>query len=207
MNHVQALESRTLLSTVPVALFSDISALQTDAAAFKAGLGQAVPTLMADAKAIGTDLHSLPPSAQNRTLVAALRRDEAKSVATLNSDAALMFRAGGPKIGRAITDAMRLAAHPTDPAAHARLAADVATLQALDTALSSKFLSDGQTAATRVGGDLTGVAAANPASTMLQTDVTKTQGDMATLLGAVQTHFQSIQGDFQNLVNNLSAML
>jgi len=206
-HHVQALESRRLLSAVPVAIFSDISTLQRDAAAFKAGLTQAVPVLMADAKVIGGDLHSLPPSAQNRALVAKVRSDTARAVATLKADAGMMFRVGGPKIGKAVTDALHLASHPTDTTAHAHLAADIATLQSLDASLSSKFLTDAQNASTLIGADLSALAAANPSSTKLQADVSKTQGDMTTLLAALQSHFQPVQGDFQQLLSDLGAML
>jgi hypothetical protein len=205
--HIQALESRTLFSAVPVAIFTDVGALQSDAGALKADLRQQVPVLMADARSLVKDLHALPPTAQNRGILGKLRSDEMKGIARLRADAGTMLHTGPAKIGRAITDGMNLAAHPTDARAQARLSADLTALQSMDTALSAEFLSDAQNAASTLGADLTALSAANPSATTLEGDVAKTSTDMTGLLTSLQSHFQSTQGDFQHLMTDLNSMM
>jgi hypothetical protein len=204
--HVQALESRRLFAAVPVAIFSDITALQSDAGAFKATLTQGLVGLMGDARSLLQDFRQLPPTAQNRTLVAKLRTDAAKALVTAKVDGVAEFKVGAAKVAVTVADAVRLSMHPS-AAARARLASDLPALQNLEMSLASKFASDASGIPATLSADLNAIASANPSATTLQNDITKAETDMGALVAKLQTNFQSTQGDFQHLMSDLKGML
>lgn len=206
--HVQALECRTLFAaTIPVAVLGDLVQLRADSLALKASLMHQVPVLHVDGQSLAKDLKGLPNSAQNRPLLGKLRVDEAHSFATLGADVTAMFKLGHGVVGKLVVDAMRFAAHPTDAALRAKLAADVTVIQGAATGLATKFLSDLESCQTTLVGDLNALSAANPGNAALGADVAKAKTDSTGLVSTVQSSFQTIQGDFQKMLADMQASM
>lgn len=206
MNHVQSLESRTLFSSsLPTAVFTDVLQLQHDVAAARADLLGQVPGVWTDVAALQASLHGAPLTQENRLLVATLRRDEVRCLATMQRDVLTVQKAGAAAVGKAVAAGMALSAHPTSTVAQAKLAAALAGIQTFGNNTASKLQADAGACQAVISGDLTALAAANPNNANLQAAVGKIGGDLTNLLAAAGSHLPVIEADLQQVLTDFGS--
>lgn len=204
---IEALESRKLLSaTLPVAVLGDVMKLVVDAHATKVDFQQHVPAFRADMQALGKDLHGLPDSGSNHSLLGKLRGDEGHALAKIRADLGSLFNVGGASVRRALADGMRVFLHPNDAMAKAKLSADVTALQAAATAMFMKLGTDVMASGSAITADLSALTAANPTDTTLAKDVQTTETDGGKLVTAVSSDLQAVNADFTKLFTDLAAI-
>ena len=205
---IQPLESRTFLSATPLAALS-VGAAETkllgDLKTVRADLQHARPALSADLKSLTAELKKLPPSAQNKSLLATLRADENKTVNTIRQDLSAVLRAGAGDARAILGDAIRLFLSPSNSADQKKLAADLGKLQKDTSAPLATLSSDLNTYEAKLSSDLTAIAKANPTDAALQTAVSAANTDASSTLSKLQTDRQTIQSDVTSLINALNA--
>jgi hypothetical protein len=199
---LELLEPRRLLSASTAMLNADMSQLQHDEAAARRDAAACLRSLLVDVTSLNRDVNRLPNTAANRTLVNQLRTD-------------LRGVGGGVLfgVGTLITSVTRdsnavrssfLAnqRHSTSTTQAAllntlgKLASDITTGQ-------TTFTTTSTAAQTKLLGDLTAIAAANPSATTLLSHITSTETDVAGCISKITGDAGNIQSDISKLENDL----
>ena len=202
---IDILESRTLMSSVPVptavladeaAVFADVKALHDDVVAY-------APVYKADVKMLIADLKALPKSSQNTLLLNKLRTDQNKCAATLRADLAHLLAVDRPAFHKLSADAMKVFMKPTDATAQARLAADISAFQAANAAPLAAFMADLNACGTTLAQDVQALVAANPTATQLAGDLQKMGTDVTAAGSKVSNDLTQAQNDLTKLLADL----
>ncbi|HWE04086.1 MAG TPA: hypothetical protein VG326_16895 [Tepidisphaeraceae bacterium] len=197
---IESLESRRLLSTVTLAaaetkLASDISTLAADA-------GHAKVALIDDVKTFKSDLQAL--HLQNGPLKSGLVNAVGSARSKLQADVSHIIGAGYKDGQAVVSDVLHITLFDGGNAAkiansQKRLAADLKTLQTLETPLVAKLTTDVTTAITQINGAVQAIITANGDNQALQTD-------WATLSATFQSAQQALAPDLTNVISDLNAL-
>ena len=192
---IQSLESRQLLSAVPVdkpTLVADQALVVADGAAARADLRSLAAVVRTDTAKIQTDLRGLPKT--NLVLMRTLRTDEAKLLAHVTVDLNQLLNPG-TAVARQSTAAGGLLLTRATLGLQARVGAEVTALGTITVAPLAKFQDDLQ--GTAVLADLQALVDANPTATTLATDAAQMMtdtSDAATTLGNSASAFATDVG-------------
>jgi hypothetical protein len=200
---IETLEDRALFSVAP-GVAQSASALLAAARSTRTDLQQAAVTLKADVATVASDLHGLPKSAQNQTLLSKIRKDQRAWQTTLASDATKLLNVGTANAHKITSDVIAVFINPTNVAALSRLAGDLTTVQNAVSAPLSRLESDAASGRSALATDLSNLASANPTNAALQTDAQQLQADSQNALDTANTDSQGLQGDLSTLIQNLS---
>jgi hypothetical protein len=202
---VEGLETRTLFAANP-AITADLLRIVGDGQAIATDVRQSLPTLLADARAISSDLHALPNSVQNQPLVKKLRLDQQSWISTLRADGAAAAHAGSAKARLAIADGIRVFLHPTNLTFIARLGADLLSLGSAVAGPLSTLQSQAASGQAAILADLSNLAAANPTDATLQSHVQQVQTDASNAANTITQAGQNLQTDLGTLVTDLTGL-
>ncbi|HZL33921.1 MAG TPA: hypothetical protein VFC78_01345 [Tepidisphaeraceae bacterium] len=205
---IHFLESRTLLSAsiTSATLIADSQQVSANAATTRTDVKLVASTFAADTKKIAADLKSATNAGNrkaNAALLNTLKADEGKALAKLRADSNVLLGKSSALSQRSLTDAKALLLHPTNVKLGAKVAADVSALNAVTTAPLANVQADTQSVT--LSADLTNIAAANPYSTSLATDVPQSQSDVAGSIGNVGVAAENFSGQVGTLAGDAGA--
>ena len=200
MNHLQSLESRTLLSAT--AALTDATA---DLAELKGELKAYAVTYRADAVAVSAATRSLPKTAANRTMLSTLRRDYVRSAVAVTVAGAKLQAAGRASTGRARADFVAVFRDDSDAAAAGRLAADLEGLQKALAGPTGSLTAAATAGRTKVATDLSALVAANPDDAALRTAATAASAHSSASATAVHTTVVKLGTDLAIAIADLKA--
>lgn len=206
---VEPLEGRTLLSAVPAqaaTVAADRAALL--AAVKTAALHQTTCARMAsgDLKAIKFNLKRLKSNPQNAALLTTVTNDYKSCTGKLKADLKALVKSGSKDVKRAYSDLIKVLRKPTDAAAGARLAADLASLQgAATSALATTIITDATDCQTTLTADFAAVTAANPEDLQLNQDVTLARDDVTDCMGMAQNDADALLAAAQKVATDAAA--
>lgn len=196
---VEALESRTLLSTTPApvaVLLNDRTTLKALLKADKANTKNCVKTAVADLRTLTTDLHKTH-NAQNLTFAKTVQFDVLSGVGLLDADLKKLFSTGSAAGQHLVADALRLVKNALNAALIGRINADATVL--FNLTVNNVFGNDSTSVQNSISADLNQIASANPSDANLQADAAADQA-------AVQQCATMAQNDGNALTNALGTL-
>ena len=175
---IQALEQRTFFSVSSATLTADLATVRADAAAVRVTAANNHRALAADLKTLASDVRALKVTS-NTKLAAQLRAHEALNGARVN-----VAQNGPVATGEALSavvtaEGKLLLLKPTNTKLAARLHSDTASLNAKAAAKVAALQTARANYVAALDTDLNAIAANNPSSTAVRTDVTTTEADAA----------------------------
>jgi hypothetical protein len=195
---IQSLESRVLFSSVATFL-ADGTQLAIDVGAARVDVAAYATALRGDVRSVGGDLHGLPKSAGNTSLLNALQADESKWSAAVRADVRSVVSAATVNGKKTITDAIHVFLHPTNLAFIARLASDLLSIGSGLSAPLAKLQADVASGRSALLTDLNNLAAANSSDAALQSNVQQIGSDSQSAIDKLTADGQTLQSDLQNL--------
>jgi hypothetical protein len=205
---IQSLESRTLLSatlTKEMVLADQMGAI-ANIAATRANFKSLASGIAADTRTVAADLKSLatPDNRKaNAALLATLKTDAHKGLATLRADDAHLLGMTTGVLHRSTAHALALLAHPTSATLQAKVAADLTALTTVAAAPLAQLQADLQ--GFSLDTDLSSIAGANPTGTQLATDVATAQTNQAAAIGTFGASATKVQTDAGTLATDLAS--
>lgn len=200
---IQSLEPRMLLSATPAQIVADELKIVSDAGTARSDVLHDAPILIADARAIATDLKSLANTSQNRGLGATLKSDVTQWFARLKTEVLNLIHTGEPDARKAVAAGMAVYLNPSNTSARARLSADLTHIESVTSGPIAKLLSDAASARTAVLADLNAITTANPTATNLNSDVSRATSDTNAALNAATSDVHGLQSDVSTLISDL----
>jgi hypothetical protein len=202
---IQALEQRTFLSVSSTTLSTDLATVRTDASAVRTSAANSHHALAADLKALSSDVRALKVTSNNK-LMAQLNLHAAINGAKA-SIAESSLLATGESLSAVVTaEGKLLLKKPTDTKLIAKLSADTAALNTKVAARVSALQTAKTNQLTVLDTDLNAVAANNPSSTTVRSDVTTAEADASSHLTSYNSAVSAFQAAIVALTTDLNSI-
>lgn len=203
---IQSLEQRTLFAVTAAGLSADLSTVRSDAKTVRADLGTVRKTVAADVKAVQADLKGLTGTTSNNKLVATLKGDDARSLAKVDVAQEKLLTSGQALSTLVAVEGKVLLSHSTNSALRSRLASDITKLNSTVATNLANLQSAVSAAQSQFDTDVQAIAANNPSSTTLGTDVGTAKTDFSTTTGTYLAAANTFKTDTGTLATDAGSI-
>lgn len=205
---IESLETRTLLSTTVLAVGVEqaVSALGKEANQARIDVAASAKTGGADAKALKADLQRLKKVPGNAALLKQFSKQEQAGAAQFKKDATTLANSVSKQTKQDIAAGINFILHPSAKAT-ATLAADLTALQNLTTSgPAQKLVTDVEGYQAELTADLNSISTTDASDAKTVADATTAEMDLATSSTTLQADVSALEGDLSTLIAAVEAV-
>ena len=207
---IESLESRTLLSATvlqAVSVEQAVTALGKEANQARIDVAAATRTGAVNVRALKADLQRLKHVPGNAALLKRFSKQEQAAYNEFKKDAAAVATSVSKDTKHAIADGINFILQPGNVKVTAKLAADLTALQKLTTSgQAQKLGADVNSSVAVVTGDLNSISAVNSGDAKTVDDAATAKTGLAIASGTLQADASALEGDLTTLIEAVEAV-